>query len=97
MNFGKTVKSLCERRGWTLSRLSKESGVPSSTLNTYIAGREPKLTHLRKIAAALEAPLFRLAFGEPDPHGEVSQEILHELFSGDIRVTVHRIQKGKEK
>jgi hypothetical protein len=38
-----------------------------------------------------------LAFGEPDPHGEVSQEILHELFSGDIRVTVHRIQKGKEK
>jgi transcriptional regulator with XRE-family HTH domain len=95
MPFEKTVKALCSSRGWTLSRLSKESGVPLSTLHRYTTGRKPDLEHLRKIAGALEVSLYRLAFDEADPHEELDEQILQEIFSGDIRVTVQRIQRSK--
>ncbi len=94
MMFGKTVQELCKIKGWTLSRLSKESSVPLSTLHVYCQGRTPALNHLKKIATALEVSIHRLAFNEPDPHGEISEQVLQEIFSGDVRVTVHRIKRA---
>lgn len=78
-----------------MARLAKEAGIPKATLHGWTAGKEPSLVQLKKVATALRIPLHTLAFGEPDPFEDVGEEILKEIFSGDVRVTLHRIHRGK--
>lgn len=39
--------------------------------------------------------MHELCYGEPDPYEVKSEEILKELFSGDIRVSIHKIERIK--
>ena len=94
MELRRILPALCKKKGLTLSKLSKLSGVPISTLDGWSSGRKVHdLDQLRAVAAALEVSLFDLAFGESDPFAVAAEEVLSEIFSGDVRVTLHRIQK----
>lgn len=89
---------LCQRKGWSIARLARESGVPKPTLHGWTTGRSAlNLGQLKKVASALEVSLHQLAFGEPDPYAGVNEEVLKELFTGDVRISIHRIErKGKK-
>lgn len=92
--MGKRILEHCHRRSWSLSRLARESAVPIQTLHGWTLGRKAiNLAQLRKVAQALNTSIYELAFGEPDPHHSASRELLKELFRGDVRVTIHRIEK----
>jgi transcriptional regulator with XRE-family HTH domain len=91
--FGKILKTECQKRGITLTELAKQSGVPKATMHAWTAGREPKLQHLKKVAETLKISFHRLAFGTNDPHEIDGEVLLKEIFSGDVRVTLHRIEK----
>ena len=91
-SLGLNIKRLCSERRWSLSKLSKESGVPLPTLHSWTTGTSPNLAQLKKVSTTLKTSIHQLAYGEPDPH-ETNAEILHELFSGDVRVTLHKIEK----
>ena len=96
MNLSRNLTDLCKKRGWSLARLSRASGVPIQTIHGWCVGRKAvRLDQLRKVAGALEVPVYQLAFGEPDPFENIGEEILKEIFSGDVRVTLHRIQRKK--
>lgn len=98
MKLNQTLMQLCKGKGWSLSRLSRASGVPVQTLHGWTMGRKGvRLDQLKKVADTLEVSLYRLAFGEPDPHELQGTEILKELFTGDVRVTLHRIERPKRK
>ena len=98
MKLGPILLTLCKRRGWTLARLSRESGVATQTLHGWSVGRKGvQLNQLQKVAAALEVSIHQLAFGAPDPFEAPSEEILKEIFSGDVRVTLQRIERRKAK
>lgn len=94
-DIGKIIKHKCEERGWPITKLAKLSGVPQASIHSWTTGREPKLSQLRKVAEALEMPFYELAFGEADPFDVESKILLRELFSGDVRVTLHKIEREK--
>ena len=97
MKLEKTIKELCQKRGWTLARLARESGIPAQTLHNWTVGRsQVNPDQLRKLAKVLEVSIHYLMFGEADPFETPHEEILKELFSGDVRVTLHRIERRRK-
>ncbi len=97
MKLGLTLTQICKKKGWSLARLSRASGVPIQTLHGWTTGRKAvQLDQLKKVAAALTISMHQLAFGEPDPHEAIGEEILREIFTGDVRVTLHRIERRKK-
>lgn len=96
MKLGSNLQSLCKQRGWSLTRLAKESGVPIQTLHGWSTGRRSvDLKQVKKVAEAFKISIHHLVFGEPDPYEAPGEEILREIFSGDVRVTLHRIERKK--
>lgn len=96
------LERLMQEKKLTLTQLSKLAGVPKSSLHGYITTRSSvtklNIIQVKKIADALQVDLHELLFSLPDPHASIHGEILKELFSGDIRVTLHRIErKNKSK
>jgi transcriptional regulator with XRE-family HTH domain len=97
MKLGSQLKNYCKDRGWTLTKLSKQSGVPIATLHGWANGRSrPDLQQLKKVAQALEVSLHTLAFGTPDPYEMGGEEVLRELFTGDLRVSIQKIERIKK-
>ena len=96
MKLKETITKYCKAKGWTLATLSRKCDIPAQTLHGWTTGRKAvNLEHLARVADSLEVPLYNLVYGKPDPHGTDSEIILKELFSGDVRVTLHRIEKLK--
>lgn len=94
MKLAMNILSLCEKRSWTLSKLSKLSGVPIQTLHGWTTGKKVQnIDQLKSISKTLEISLHELIYGEPDPYQKIGDEILKELFTGDVRVTIHRIYR----
>ena len=87
------IQSLCEKQGLSLTKLAKDSGVPKATLHSWTTGTNPNVEQLKKVAKTLQVSIHKLAFGISDPFEEVGVTVLKELFSGDVRVTLHKIEK----
>lgn len=82
-----------------LARLTKMS---PSTLHGYLnpgASKQTKIDVLKvkKICEVLNADLHEVLFGEPDPNSRsiMPQEILQKIFEGDLRVSIHHIERKK--
>lgn len=100
MNLKKNLQLLLKERGWTLARLARESKVPKSTIGDWTGSQTAiNLTQLRKVADALRVPVWRLAYSldEPDPHEKYPEELIQEIFSGKLMVTIARVLPGKAK
>ena len=97
MNFKDNLDKQLKIRGWTLARLAKECGVSKSTLHSWTTGRSAlNLEKLKLVATALEISIHELVFGEPDPFEKPGDEILKEIFRGDVRVNLHRIERRRK-
>lgn len=97
MSLSKNLKNHLQKKDWNLARLAKETGINKSTLHAWTIGRGTiKLEYLKKVAMALEISVHQLAYGEPDPHEVIGEEVLKEIFSGDVRVTLHRIERRRK-
>ena len=81
----------------SLAELSRKSKVPKTNIHSWTLGTNPQLDQLKRVSDVLEVSLHELAFGEADPYEASSEEILKELFTGDVRVTLHRIERRKNK
>ena len=96
LQLANNLKRLCDLKGLSLSRLAKSSGVPKSTLHAWSKGRQTlDFVQLKKVSRVLEVSLHELLYGEPDPFEGISGAILKELFTGDVRVTLHRIERRR--
>jgi predicted transcriptional regulator len=59
---GDTLQNLIEKAGYKITEFCKESGVPTSTLYSYLTeGREPSLKHTVSIAKTLKISLKEVA------------------------------------
>jgi len=98
LSLDKNLQFHLKRKRWTVSRLARETGINKSTLHAWTVGRGTiNLRYLQKVARALEISVYQLAYGESDPFEAVGEEILKELFSGDVRVTLHRIERRRSR
>ncbi len=96
MKLSENIIKFCQDRGLSLARLSKLSGVPKTNLHAWSTGRTTlDLKQLKKVANVLKVSVHELVYGELDPYEPSSETILKEIFSGDIRVTVHRIERRR--
>lgn len=96
MKLDKNIVKMCRDQKLTISRLAQLSGVPVQTLHGWTSGRKAvQLEQLKKVAEALKVSVHELAFGEPDPFDPIGSEILREIFKGDVRVTIHKIERNK--
>jgi transcriptional regulator with XRE-family HTH domain len=94
MELGNMLTHFCKMKNWTIARLARESGVPKATLHGWVTGRSAlNLDQLKKVASSLEVTMHELVFGAPDPYERPGEEILKELFTGDVRVSIHRIER----
>lgn len=97
MNLSQNLLKLCEERDLTLTDLSRLSGVKQPTLHGWSTGRAVhNLDDLKKVADVLAVSIHRLLYGTPDPHESISDEVLKEVFKGDVRITIHKIERPKE-
>ncbi len=96
MNLKKTLPSLLKKKGWTYEKLSKVTGIPRSTLHSWTTQNAVSLDQLKSVATALEVGVHTLVYGIPDPFEEISEDVLHDLFKGDVRVTIQRIERRKK-
>lgn len=92
------LNKLVKERGLTLTTLAKKAGIPKSSLHGWMSSNtieKINVKQLQKVCSALEIPMYSLLFAEPDPHEkrELGAEVLKELFSGDLRVSIHKIER----
>lgn len=96
MKLGKMIETLCLNRGWTIARLARESGVPVQTIHNWSTARASvNPDQVKRVSQALAVSIHYLLYGESDPYEPPAEEILREIFSGDVRVTLHRIERRK--
>jgi lambda repressor-like predicted transcriptional regulator len=96
MSMKKVIERMLERKGLNLNQLSKLSGVPKSTIYSWGDQKAVNLDQFKAVANALEVSVYQLAYGESDPFEKISGEVLTELFSGDVRVTIQKIENRKK-
>lgn len=97
MKLGIKLQRICKDRKISFAQLARSSGIPLATLHAWTTGRKSvNPDQLRKAANSLQISIFELLFDESDPFENKADEILKELFSGDVRVTLHRIERKKK-
>lgn len=95
MELSKNIRGILQQKRWTVAELSRRSGVPRTTLQDWITSQTSvNLNQLKKVAETLEVPAYRLTYGmnEPDPYEGPAEEILKEIFSGRLQVTIHKVE-----
>lgn len=78
----KHIEQLCEERGWSLYKLSKESGIPYSTLNNMIHRTNiPSIPTLQKICNGFGISLsdFFADQKEPKQLNEQQKALLNDF------------------
>ena len=101
MSFAENLKRLMKERGITSRTVSQATGIPTSTLSEWTAGREPKLgPPVVKLARFFGVSLECLVTGEEET-GDVVAAVLDNL--NDEFATIHegvyrlKIEKMKSK
>ncbi|MBX3022007.1 MAG: helix-turn-helix transcriptional regulator [Bdellovibrionales bacterium] len=98
MKLGANLSAVCKQKGISLAELARRAGVPKQTLHNWTLGRRSvNVEQLQKVARVLEVSVHFLLYGEQDPFESLGEEVLRELFSGDVRVTVHRIDRRRRR
>jgi transcriptional regulator with XRE-family HTH domain len=97
MRLSSTLTALIKKKGLSLAELARQSGVPKQTLHNWTLDRRSvNPEQLKKVAKTLEVSVHFLLYGEHDPFEPPAEEILKEIFSGDVRVTLHRIERRRK-
>ena len=97
MNIEKNLLKRCKEKGLTISQLSRLSGVKQPTLHGWTTGRSVrKIEDLKEVCKVLEISVHQLVFGHPDPF-ESNPEIFEKIFSGDLRITIHKMINSEKK
>jgi len=89
--FAERLLAATKKRGWTLSELSRKSGVPKTTIHHWTCGKVPGLTQLAKVSKTLGIPFHELCFGEPDPC--LGKSDLKNVHSGIYRIHFEKIEE----
>jgi transcriptional regulator with XRE-family HTH domain len=83
--MSKAIKKYRLRKGWSQSRLARESGVSQTYISDLEAGKwTPNISVLRKLAAALGVPVSALL----DEEVEGGEEDQLPVNSGRIEIQV---------
>lgn len=93
--LAKNLNIECKKKGITLTKLARLSGVSQPTLHGWSTGRAvKKVQDLARVCNVLEIGLYEMLFGVTDPHIK-PLDIINEVSLGEVQVIIKRINKGE--
>ena len=97
MDLANQLQIKCKARGWTISILARQSGVPQATLHGWTTGRSVKnIDDLKKVSIVLQTSIHMLFYGEPDPM-EIQTIDIRKFFSGEIKLILQKVELDVKK
>lgn len=89
--LAKNILDLLEKHDTSLAKLSRETNIPRSTLNSWLKGRSPNLEQLNKVAEFFNTTIDFLAFSKKQ--SVIAPALLYkgEVKSGSFEIVVRRI------
>jgi transcriptional regulator with XRE-family HTH domain len=91
--LAKNLKLLLEEKEITIGFLAKATGVPKSTLATWLSGRTPDLIQLDKVAQYLGTNIEALAFGrnQEDIFSQLMEKV--DIHTGLYEISIKKVVK----
>lgn len=100
LKLKENIEKLMKEQGLSQSQLAAKAKVSKATLHGYLnptskAQTKVDVASVKRICEVLNADLHETLFGSPDPNSKVNlpKEILTEIFKGDLRVTIHKVDR----
>lgn len=91
--IGSTFKKLIEQNRMTLKEVSKQTGVPSSTLSEWLNNRSPKNPEqIKKVAKYLGVSMHFFLFAEEDSEEPLHKLLKEDVFNGTFEINIKRIK-----
>src|SRR5690348_3361475 len=89
IRLGSNLRAILKSRGVGLKELSRQTGIPYSTLHTWLSDRQPKdILKVKTLADFLGVNLDFLLFGEEEPS---AIKAMLELPSSDDIMGVYEV------
>ncbi|NJL25833.1 MAG: helix-turn-helix transcriptional regulator [Calothrix sp. SM1_5_4] len=67
IRLGTNLRAVLEQKRLSLKQVSAQTGIPYSTLHTWLENRQPKdILKVKRLADYLQTSLTELLFGEPE-------------------------------
>jgi len=93
LKINETFITMLERRHMSMSKLSKLSGIPLSSLSEWKKNnRNPNAEDLAKVSEILDCSIYYLLFGCEDPSEPIQKVLKEEFFKGTFEVTLKRVK-----
>lgn len=77
--LGKLVSTLRQKKGWSLIKLSEQTGIAVSTLHGIERGANPSFEKVNKLADALDVPVTDLLYPTDEDKAKATEEIQNIL------------------
>jgi transcriptional regulator with XRE-family HTH domain len=89
----KVLKSLMEEQGLTTAKLSKITGIPNSTLASYLSDLKASYnpSHLLMLAEHFQVSLEYLLTSKVSSSANLKSLPLEKIFSGYLKVNIERV------
>jgi transcriptional regulator with XRE-family HTH domain len=95
MNLKIQLKILLELNSITAAQLARQTGVSKQVLSLWLSGAEPKsLTHVKKVAEALNTTVDHLCFGNGHPLSPKILELEEIIGSGLFEIRLKRVNSS---
>lgn len=93
--LAKNLKRILDEKGISISELAKKTGVPKSTIMTWLSGRTPDLIQLDKVTQFLNVSIDEVAFNRKreDLLGEIFEKV--EVHSGLYEISIKKVNSKK--
>ena len=93
LRISETLQRLLKNNNMTLRRLSKESGIPLSSISEWKKNnRNPNAEDLAKVAEVFDCSIHYLLFGDEDPAEPIQKILKEEFFKGTFEITLKRVK-----
>lgn len=99
MQLKVVLRRLLKEKRMSALELSRSSGVPNSTIATWLAGSSPKrVEQTSDVARVLGVPLHILLFDEPEPNSAPTTEEKEVVLDGLYRLKLEKVvlKKGSQ-
>ena len=87
------LTSLMKSKNLSLRELSKQAGIPYTTLQEWTANRTPRNpVQFQKVANVLGVTMHFLLFGKDDPQEPIQKILKDDFFSGTFEISIKKVR-----
>lgn len=93
--LAENLKKILKEKDISVNELSKKTGVPKSTIMTWLAGRTPDLIQLDKVTQYLNTSIDEIAFGRKREDALTGLFEKVEVHSGLYEISIKKVNSKK--